>query len=360
MRKQNEQNGGQYMKKLNHVKRGVLLLFILSIFLLLSGCSDNKEIEPISRNQFLLGTIVNVTIYDKTSDEVFDQVFDRIKEIEERMSINMENSEVINVNNKSGIDFASVSDDTFYVIKTSKHYSELSEGNFDTSVGPLVKLWKIGSPDARIPSDDEINHVLPLINYKNVELNPDEKKVMLKEKDMIIDLGGIAKGYAADEIGKILKDHGIEHAIVNLGGNVSTLGAKPGKEYWSIGIQNPFEPRGAHLGIVQVKNKSVVTSGIYERFFEEEGVRYHHILSPYTGYPIDNSLASVSIVADRSIDADALSTVSFSLGVEKGLALIESLAGIDAIFITKDHGVYISSGLKENLKMTNEEFTLKN
>ena len=177
---------------------------------------------------------------------------------------------------------------------------------------------------------------------------------------MLLDLGSIAKGYAADEIVKILKEENINSAIIDLGGNIYALGFKEGNKNWKIGIQNPFDNRGKIVGSLEVSNKTVVTSGVYERYIEQDGQTYHHILNPETGYPYETDIAGVSIIADKSIDGDALSTLVFTKGLEKGLELVENIDGVDAIFITNNKEVYVTKDLKDNFKITNEEFILKN
>ncbi len=345
----------------------VILILILSTALTFSACSNsknnvqnkgNENIEPVSKTEFLLGTVVTVSLYDDASDEVFTKIFDRLREIESKMTINSENSEVMDINQNAGQDFVKVSDDTFYVIEKGKYFSELSGGRFDISIGPLVKLWNIGTEYASVPSEAEINAKKTLINYKNVILNEEEKSVMLKKTGMIIDLGGIAKGYAADEAIKILKENNVDSAIINLGGNVFAHGKKPNGDSWRIGIQNPFAPRGNYVGIANIIDKSVVSSGVYERYFEKDGKRYHHILDPETGYPVENNLVSVTIIADKSIDADSLSTSVFSLGLEEGLEFIEKFDSAEAVFITKDSEVYVTLGLKNDFELTDSSFKL--
>ena len=197
-----------------------------------------------------------------------------------------------------------------------------------------------------------------LVDYKKLSLNKKNLTAKLEEEGMKVDLGAIAKGYAADEVARVLKESGVEHAIVNLGGNIMTLGGNPNGNPWRIGIQDPFNPRGDFLGVVFVKDQTVVTSGTYERYFEENGKKYHHILNPATGYPIENNLHSVSIITDKSIDGDGLSTAALLIGLEEGVKLIESLEHVEAIFITSDKKVYISSGLKNNFKIIKPEFKL--
>ena len=178
---------------------------------------------------------------------------------------------------------------------------------------------------------------------------------------MKIDLGGIAKGYAADKIYKYLKeDENLENALINLGGNIRILGNKEKNQPFSIGIQDPTKPRGNSIGNIKVSDKSVVTSGIYERYLEKNNKIYHHMLNPHTGYPFENNLSSVTIISDKSIICDALSTTTFGLGIEKGLKLIESLDNVDAIFVTKDKKIYLSSNLKDKLNLTDNSFTIIN
>ncbi|MCY6960544.1 FAD:protein FMN transferase [Clostridium brassicae] len=335
------------------------IISTISLIFLLSGCMKNKS-EPIAKEGLFLGTYCKITVFDNVSRDVLDKAFDRVNQIENKMTINKPTSEIISVNSKSGLDYVKVSPDTFYVVNTAKHYAELSQGKFDVTIGPIVKLWNIGTDKARVPSPKEIQDKLPLVNYKNMILNEKENKIMLKQKGMLIDLGAIAKGYAGDEVKKVLEANGVKHAIINLGGNILAIGSKDNNKNWKLGVQDPFNTRGEYLGTIEVSNKAVVTSGVYERFLEEDGKKYHHILSPKNGYPIENSIVSVTIVTDKSIDADALSTTVFALGLNDGLKLVDSLKNTEAILVTKDKDVYTTSGMKDNLKITNSQFKLKN
>ena len=307
-----------------------------------------------------MGTVVTVTLYDNKSEKIIDKAFEEVKKIEQLVSINMEGTELDEVNNNAGIKPVKVSDDTYNIIKKGLEYSSLTNGSFDITIGPLVKLWSIGLPEAKVPTIEEIKEKIQYINYNDVELNNSEKTVFLKKPGMIIDLGGIAKGYTADVIAQTLKDEGVEKAIIDLGGNIYALGEKAENTLWRIGIQNPDQTRGEIVGSINVKDKSIVTSGIYERFIEQDGVKYHHILSPKSGYPYDNEIAGVTIISDKSIDGDALSTSVFSMGITKGLEFINSLPDTEAIFITKDHKIYLTEGSQEIFKLTNDDFQIIN
>lgn len=341
------------------IKYVTILLLCICLPLVFVGC-DSKSEEPVSRETYLMGTIINIKAYGKNTDKAVQASVDKISDIENKMSLNISTSEINKINKNAGIAPVKVSKNTFDVVKASLIYSEKTKGSFDITVEPLVSIWGIGTDKARIPSKDEISNALKLINYKDVVINEKESTIMLKRKGQAIDLGAIAKGYTADELKKVLLSYNVSSAFLNLGGNVYVLGNKPDKTPWKIGVQNPLEPRGDYLGIVSVSDKSVVTSGNYERFFEKNGKRYHHIFDTKTGYPAEKGLISVSIISDKSIDGDALSTSVYTLGLDEGKKLIESLKDVEAVFVTNDKKVYTTSGLKDTFKLTNTDFKLQN
>lgn len=341
------------------IKYVTILLLCICLPLVFVGC-DSKSEEPVSRETYLMGTIINIKAYGKNADKAVQASVDKISDIENKMSLNISTSEINKINKNAGIAPVKVSKNTFDVVKASLIYSKKTKGSFDITVEPLVSIWGIGTDKARIPSKDEINNALKLINYKDVVINEKESTIMLKRRGQAIDLGAIAKGYTADELKKVLLNYNVSSAFLNLGGNVYVLGNKPDKTPWKIGVQNPLEPRGDYLGIVSVSDKSVVTSGNYERFFERNGKRYHHIFDTKTGYPAEKGLISVSIISDKSIDGDALSTSVYTLGLDEGKKLIESLKDVEAVFVTNDKKVYTTSGLKDTFKLTNTDFKLQN
>lgn len=345
-------------KYLNYFTISILLIFSLTI---LSGCSkDNKVTEPLSKTELLMGTVVTVTLYDSNDEGILDKVFTKVKELESTLSINENGTLVDKINESAGIEPVKVDYDTYTVIKKGLEYAKLSNGLFDISVGPIVKLWNIGLPEAKVPTQEEIDSRIPLVGYSDVELNDEENTVFLKRQGMMIDLGGVAKGYTADVISDILTEEGVKSAIIDLGGNIFAHGLKVDGSTWRIGIQNPFSDRGDIIGTITVKNKSIVTSGIYERYIEKDGIKYHHILSPKTGYPYENEIAGITIISDKSSDGDALSTSVFAMGVEEGMKFINTQEGIDAIFVTKDNKIYITDGIRDIFKLTNTDFTLSN
>jgi len=340
-----------------------LLIFIMLALVAVSfsACSENSALNtPATETNLFMGTVVQIKIYDSTDEYIFEKAFEMIENIENKMSLNLAGSEISRINQAAGEKPVQVSEDTYEVIEKAIHYGKISGGAFDITIGPLVNLWNIGKENARLPDQSEIDQALLRIDYSKIKLNPDEKTVFLEDKGMMIDLGGIAKGYAADALSKMFEQEGIEHAIINLGGNIYAHGHKPNGDNWHIGIQNPEAERSDYIGVASVRNKSIVTSGIYERYFESGENSYHHILSPFDGYPFENSLSAVSIIAGESINADALSTTAFALGLSDGLKLLEAYPDVEGIFITKDFKVYTTSGLKESFEMSNIHFTLTN
>jgi len=319
-----------------------LCLFVVNLFFILffASCSGT---EP-SRAEFALGTVCTITLFDQGKDSIYNDIFNRLREIDNRMSVNISASDVSRINAAAGIEPVLVHEDTFKVIERAVYFARLSGGAFDPSVGPFVSLWGISSDNPRVPSQTEIVEVLPLINWRDIELDAQMSSVFLTRRGMALDLGAIAKGYAADEAAAIIKRAGIKRAIIDLGGNIFTCGEKSDKSPWKVGIQNPNDKRGEYIGIVQVTEKSVVTSGVYERFFEKDGIRYHHIFSTSDGYPAENELLSVTIIAPNSMDADALSTSAFVMGYEKGATLINSLSDTEAVFVFKDISVRKTTG----------------
>ena len=344
-------------------QKKLVTVLMLSIAVLFSGCQSQatKAItKPLSKTSFLLGTVVEISIYDKDDEKIVDKALARISEIESKMTINnAETSEIIALNNASGKSEVVLSPDTFYVVDKGKQYSLQSMGSFDVTIGPIVKLWNINTEYAAIPEKEKLEEALKLVDYTKLDLKKETYTARLEIPGMKVDLGAIAKGYAADEAARILRENGVEHAIVNLGGNVITIGENTNGNPWRIAIQDPFNPRGDYIGVANIKDQTVVTSGTYERYFEENGKIYHHILDSSTGYPVENGLYSVSIITDKSIDGDGLSTTALLIGLEEGMKLVEALENVEAVFITSDKKVYASSGLADSFIITNSEFKLE-
>ncbi len=337
------------------------LLLILTSAAFLAACAPRLPAED-TRTEFVLGTTCTIKLVQGGDEKTLDDVFARLRAIDDRMSANKDGTEIAAVNKAAGRTGAAgavkVSDDTFYVISKALEYAKLTGGAFDPSVGPLVKLWNIGSEGASVPPAKSIAAALKLIDWKKVSLDAEAKTVRLASPGMRLDLGAIAKGYAADECDRILHAHKVKAAIVDLGGNVLVFGKKKDGNPWKIGVQNPDKERNSYIGLVTGFDITVVTSGIYERFFIQDGKRYHHILDTKTGFPVDNGLKSVTIMTNSSIDADGLSTSVFALGKDRGLELVKSMKGAEAVIIDSADRVWLSPGASKLFKLTDKTYTL--
>lgn len=354
------------MKRLNNInKKNIFFVFFVAVLSLVGCAGEEKAVlmeEPAERKEFMMGTYVIVQVYDEGKEAAIDLAFDRIKELEEKITVNEDGTELYKVNQNAGKASVKVSDDLFELLERAAEYSESPDDGFDYTIGPIVDLWRIGYDDARLPSQDEIDAVLSLVEHESVQLNAEEKSVYLEKPGMSIDLGAIAKGYIADEAMQVLIDEGVTVGMVDLGGNLVIRGDSPKREEggWNVGVQDPFSTRGEIAGFLNLKDRSIVTSGIYERYLEVDGVQYHHLLNPETGYPFDNDIAGVTIISEKSIDGDALSTGVFSLGLEAGLDYVNGLDEIEAIFITRDRDLYTSDGVTDSFNLSNTEFNWVN
>lgn len=316
-----------------------IFLFLISV---LTGCSVAKE--PITESGFYFNTVITITLYDSQDTALLEGAFALCEAYEKQLSRTIPGSDVWNINHSGGGPTA-VSEDTAYLIRTALEYCSLTDGAIDITVAPLSDLWDFSSEgQKKVPSDDAIKRLLPDINYKNISI--DGSLVTLNDKNAAIDLGFIAKGYIADKIKEYLVANNVKSAIVNLGGNVITIGGKSDHSDFNIGIQKPFEDRNSIITSVPSSDSSVVSSGVYERYFIESDILYHHILNPKTGYPYENNLLGVTILSKTSLQGDALSTTCFVMGLEDGMALIESLPDVEAVFITDDYQLHYSSTYK--------------
>lgn len=299
----------------------------------------------------LMGTIITLTIYHADSEALLEEAEARLRDYEKRFSAHAADSDLMRVNQQAGLQAVTVATDMFELIRIGKEMSLASDGALNIAIGPLMKLWHIGFEDAQVPKQAEIDQVLSLIDPRRIQLDAASQTVYLEVAGMELDLGAVAKGYFADLLKSFFVEQGVEAGIINLGGNVLTIGNSPKNPLgtWNIGIQNPEAPRGDLLALAQVRDQSVVTSGIYERKLVVDGQEYHHIFDSRTGYPVANEIASVTIVSDKSIDGELWTTVLFVHSPERALALIEATPGIEALIITKDLQQYPSTGMRDIL-----------
>jgi thiamine biosynthesis lipoprotein len=320
-----------------------------------AACSAQPQ--SVTRMEFLMGTVCTLTLYDTPREEVFRRVFDRVREIEKRMSFTLPDSDIGRVNAAAGKFPVPVTEETFRLVDQGLEFSRLSGGAFNIAVGPLIELWGIGTDRAALPQEADLAGAARKADFTRVVLNAEKRTIFLPEAGMALDLGAIAKGYAADEAARILKEEGIARGIIDFGGNILVLGNRPGAEGWRVGVQNPAENRGQYFGIITAADLSVVSSGVYERFFvAPDGQRYHHILDTKTGRPVHNGLTQVTVTARSSTSADAFSTTLFVLGLQAGMELVEKTGGVEALFVTEDKKLYASRGMKEIFSLTDQTF----
>ena len=326
-------------KKNNIIK--TLSAVLTASALLLTGCSGAKSStqtdQDLTYTDMLFDTVIKIQILDPADESILDGLKKLCEKYDTMFSATNTDSELYKLNHANGQPFT-VSSETANLIQEGIHYSELSGGAFDLTIEPVSALWDFKADKPTVPSSDAIAQAVSHVDYTKVDIQ--DNTVTLEDPEAGIDLGAIAKGYIADQVKTYLKKQGIKHSIIKLGGNVDVIGTKPDGSKYNIGIQKPFDESGEAITSVQLKDQTVVTSGIYERYFKKNGKLYHHILDPRTGYPCENNLYSVSIITDSSTKADALSTTCFLLGYEKGMELIQSMDGVEAIFITDDEKVH--------------------
>ena len=313
------------------------ILILFALILLVGGCSELKKIEQTKE---LMGTIVTITIYDENEDkakEIMEKAFDEIERLDNLLSNYKNDFEVSLLNKNSFIE--NPSDDLVYNIKKSLYHSDISNGAFDITVQPILDLYKDSfESKKRAPTGEEIEDALKLVGYEKIRL---KYRNISMQPGMKITLGGIAKGYAVDRAVSVLQwNNTIKHALVSIAGDIKAIGNKGGANKWVIALENPRN-KGQYIAKINLDNKAVSTSGDYERYFEPTK-KFHHIIDPETGYSA-TKLISVTIIADKAVDADAIATAVFVLGPDEGLQLIEKLENVEGLLITPDKKIIKSS-----------------
>ena len=305
-------------------KKIAAALVLATILVILTYIFNNYlfQQEPLVKNGFYFNTIIAIQLNDSQDESLIDTCFDMANTYEHYFSRTLKGSDIYNINHANGAP-VEVHDETAELIRYGIAFGDLSGGVFDISIGALTDLWDIPNNNGTIPAQSQIDAALATVDYRQITV--DGNTVTLGNPDAALDLGGIAKGYAADRMREYLNANGACEGFINLGGNVLTLGQKANDEPYHIGIRKPFGEDGETITAVDVTDRSIVTSGRYERYFEKDGHIYHHILDPKNGYPYDNGLNGVTILSDSSMVGDALSTICFALGQEKGTEFLSSM-----------------------------------
>lgn len=312
----------------------------LAVALLLTGCRNGSSREPLTRQAVALDTTVTISLYDAAADErVLDTCLEMIDQYEALFSRTRPDSDVARLNAAGG-EWVTVAEDTRCLLEEALAVCRDSGGKFDITVEPLTSLWNFSAESPAVPDKARLAAAVQHVGYDKLEIQ--DNRVRLTDPATGVDLGGVAKGYIADRLRDYLTEQKVRGALINLGGNVLAVGDKAGGDF-QIGIRDP-QDASALADTLSVQNRSVVTSGSYERGFWQNGVYYHHILDPATGYPVRNGLSSVTILSDRSVTGDMLSTACFVLGEEKGMRWIEQTDGVEALFIREDGTKIASSG----------------
>ncbi|MCX8729121.1 FAD:protein FMN transferase [Gilliamella sp. B2969] len=319
----------------------------------------NSSYESYEYVQNLLGTTVSLILCEP-NENVAHKIFELIKVLESKLTVNRPVSEVMSVNLAAGQQPVKVSHSIFSLIAQAKDVSLMPGSCFNIAIGPLVKLWKIGFNGRFPPSQQQIDEKRLLIDPQDIELNVEDQTVFLKKKGMEIDMGAIAKGYIADIVKAILLQNGINQAIINLGGNVVALNQSPANAegFWHIGLRKPFSNNDELVGFLKVINKSVVTSGIYERYFVHKDTLYHHILDSSTGYPLNNELESITIISDTSLEGDLFSTLLYGLGYERANEYLQKHRNLSAIFLLKNKTIKLANPHNFAFELTNHQYVM--
>lgn len=306
-----------------------------------SQVDNSSDSEKYSTDIFAMDTYMSLTAYGVNAENAVLEAVHEIQRLDDMFSVGNTTSDVTKLN-MSGKE--NVSDETVYLINKSLEISKKTDGAFDITIYPVMELWSFTTQNYKVPTQNELDDVLQKVDYNNIEV--DKNTISLKNNAQI-DFGGIAKGYTSTKVIELMKQNGIENAIINLGGNVQTLGYKLDGSQWKVAIQSP-DNDGTYIGILKTNDKAVITSGGYERYFEENGKKYHHIIDSKTGYPSDSDLTSVTIICSDGTTADALSTSLFVMGKGKSESFYKNTdIEFDMILVDIDKNVYISEGIQD-------------
>lgn len=333
----------------NKISVFIIIALIVALAAVLSACEPQEN--KVSESFFAMDTFMKLELYG--TSENLDDVKSEIEGLDRRLSPVNPEGDIYKLNQDNAVD---LDNETLGLIKRSVELCEFSEGNLDITVYPIVEKWGFINKNFRIPSQSELDSLLKNVDYRKI--TSDAGKAVIPD-GFKIDLGAVAKGYAADKSREILKTSGVKSAVINLGGTVLAYGKKPDGSNWRVGITNP-ENTESYMGVLECADKTVVTSGNYERFFEQDGKRYCHIIDPKTGFPADNGVTSVTVISDDGTKNDALSTALFIMGADRASEFIKNKCeDVDCVILTADKKAYISEDIKDSFKLTDKEYEIK-
>lgn len=331
------------------------LALLIALCIALISC-ETKERDVIKRTQFIMGTLVEITVSETDKDlanKAIDKSFDEMSRLEKIMSTHLPASELSKLNRSAGSEkMTAVSPDLLKVIERGIHWGKLSDGAMDISIGPAVALWNFDAESPALPDPEKLKSAVGLIGYQNISVKGNT--IALKKTGMSLHLGAMGKGYAVDRAVDVLKKHGIKNGLVNAGGDLMAFGSREGTKPWRIGLQHPRKPEKM-IASMDLADKAVATSGDYQRYFIRDGTRYHHILNPKTGQPAVQAI-SATVIADTVADADALATALFVLGAKKGLDLVNSLDGVEGMILSNSGSISFSTGFRNLQGISIQDF----
>ena len=313
------------------MKKGVCIAVICIV--LLGALAWTMPKKAVVRD-FAMDTVISVELKAKSPKKTANKAIAEIKRLDCLMSISNPNSDIYKINSAPCATAVKVDKEVFALLEKCMEISQKTDGAFDITVNPLCEIWDIKAKKPKVPKDDQIKTAKESVGYKNLVLDKKNQTVTKKKDSVSITLGAIAKGYATDKAKEILKDCGVKDAIIDFGGNIYIM-----EKAKTVGLQTPFKPRGEYFKTISISDKSVVTSGLYERYFEEDGKIYHHVIDPKTGYPADTDAMSVSIISGESYLADALSTAVFVSGEKRASVYLKQFEDVHAIIYKKDNSL---------------------
>ncbi len=327
-----------------------LICILSAFFVLVAGCSEKNTVNSATRDIFAMDTYMSLKAYGENAETALSLAQDEIIRLESLLSVTNEKSDVSAINQSNG-HTVSVSEDTVKIIEKAIEIGNQTNGALDITIYPVLKEWGFTTGNYSIPSPDVLNQYLKYVDYGQIITNGNSVTV---PENFQIDLGALAKGYTSDSVMNILKDNNIDSAVVSLGGNVQTLGKKQDGSLWKVGIINPFSP-DTSMGVIEVSDKAVITSGNYERYFiGDDGNRYCHIIDSSDGYPADNGLVSVTIIGESGLICDALSTALFVYGKENAVKYWQEYNNFDMILVSDDMTITITEGIEKTFQNMSE------